>query len=212
MGDSRELIEHYAAGTELLSVQQHNKSFRRSYHLDIFALTNCWLTDRGWNELFFLTAQEWAGLTAGDKALCSSDGFTDQRTKCVYISPHGTTEKRRFTVGHELGHLFLHLDNYDGSAPLPDEAEVEANEFSRMLLAPPNLVKQWIEENLGEPWFKPGNGQSIARAAAKDFGLSTRTAAKALKSVGCYREEMESVLQHKGFQFPEKQLDGSRHS
>lgn len=56
-----------------------------------------------------------------------------------------TVEHRIFTAAHELGHLLLHLDEYDVTKTMEDaEVEREANMFASHLLMPPEgFSSEW---------------------------------------------------------------------
>lgn len=75
------------------------------------------------------------------------DGFI------IYISPFQSTERRKFTIAHELGHLFLHM-GYRINSDLWNKQmdatyyragdsllEYQANEFAAALLMPKKYTK-----------------------------------------------------------------------
>lgn len=71
----------------------------------------------------------------------------------IYIEKTMNSERRRFTLAHELGHHFLHaglklrLDNFDYSAPDKDTLEeTEANYFAASLLIPKELLLPRLNE------------------------------------------------------------------
>jgi Zn-dependent peptidase ImmA (M78 family) len=74
-------------------------------------------------------------------------------------STHPLT-RQRFTIAHELGHLFLHANSIDGvhldrdfrvhrrdsnSSLAVDKLEIEANRFAAELLMPHSMIMQDIE-------------------------------------------------------------------
>lgn len=73
----------------------------------------------------------------------------------IFIEKTMSSERKRFTLAHELGHHFLHegvklrLDNLDYSASGKDVAEeTEANYFAASLLIPRDLLTSKLEQNL----------------------------------------------------------------
>lgn len=73
----------------------------------------------------------------------------------IFIEKNMSSERKRFTLAHELGHHFLHegiklrLDNLDYSASSKDTIEEsEANYFAASLLIPKELLLRKLEEGL----------------------------------------------------------------
>jgi Zn-dependent peptidase ImmA (M78 family) len=77
---------------------------------------------------------------------------------CIYVNSSDAPTRKRFTIAHELGHYFLHLQNEDGnfvdsinlfrnSDSLRSEdasREVEANRFAAALLMPrDHVLQEW---------------------------------------------------------------------
>jgi Zn-dependent peptidase ImmA (M78 family) len=73
------------------------------------------------------------------------------------------TQRQRFTIAHEIGHLLLHTDvnllvdkNFpiglrnETSGTSVDENEIEANQFAAALLMPPNLIAEDIKSFVGK--------------------------------------------------------------
>jgi Zn-dependent peptidase ImmA (M78 family) len=83
----------------------------------------------------------------------------DGRAVITVNSEEGMIERRRFSIGHELGHFFLHSENpaeFNCSRKDMNEwfakqkavnQEVEANEFSIELLIPEVLAKPIVEKS-----------------------------------------------------------------
>ncbi len=80
------------------------------------------------------------------------DGFI------IYISPFQSSERKKFTIAHELGHLFLHM-GYKISSELWDKQknatyyrsgdslmEYQANEFAAALLMPKEIYKKIMDQ------------------------------------------------------------------
>lgn len=81
----------------------------------------------------------------------------DGQVTVIYIKHSDPALRKRFTVAHELGHLFLHLNdkqqgNFVDSEVLfrhgivsdsaESKKEIEANQFAASLLMPEDLVEQ----------------------------------------------------------------------
>lgn len=66
---------------------------------------------------------------------------------------HGSP-RDRFTLCHELGHYFLHrpgmISNARGAIPKYCEPEWQANAFAGELMAPRNLIKGMLPEEIAE--------------------------------------------------------------
>lgn len=83
-----------------------------------------------------------------DLTYISKDGFTKYKNNKYYIFLNkDIPEKRqRFTIAHELGHIFLghfKCGNFPfliANSGIDEQKEREANLFARLLLAPPKLT------------------------------------------------------------------------
>ena len=92
-----------------------------------------------------------------------SDFSWDNKVKfSITISNDTITEERkRFSIAHELGHLFIHMDflddskwkencesgiNFNRSEASDSRKEIEANTFAAALLMPSNLFRDVVEE------------------------------------------------------------------
>ena len=106
----------------------------------------------------------------------------------IAIFPYQDTEKRTFTIAHELGHLFLHMgyliskdtwNQYNNSGQCgqcgqfahfcADEQERQADEFAASLLMPEKEFKSKIDE------YTNGNFANMAQVA-NYFHVSIATA------------------------------------
>ena len=113
------------------------------------------------------------------------------RNKFVIFLPLMTTPERdRFTVAHELGHLFLHypliLKEHPGATmlatrfvegddPTQRRAEWEANWFSSAFLMPPDTFKarfKAVQGNLDQLAISCGVSRDSARYRAEYLGLT----------------------------------------
>jgi Zn-dependent peptidase ImmA (M78 family) len=111
-------------------------------------------------------------------------GFAYQKGGSKYIGVNSAESevRQRFTIAHELGHIFLHRQdplNYDPSVELihfrdehsttgTSRKEIEANAFAAELLMPEDAVKKEIENMKGIDLHDP---EAVGRLASK-FGVS----------------------------------------
>lgn len=119
--------------------------------------------------------ERWAdGMLEPDKG--RDNGFI------IRISPLQSYERRKFTIAHELGHLFLHTNYVDSISlehtPLnfekyyrdgESQKEYEANEFAANLLMPQGIFRECIEKNVQ-------NGYVDMKKVSEEFGVSVDAA------------------------------------
>ena len=78
----------------------------------------------------------------------------DKKNKIIAINSEMTHGRQRFTVAHELCHLFFHTDLNSVVCPkrldTKDEKEIEANKFASYFLAPYNSLRNFIQNRLGK--------------------------------------------------------------
>ncbi|SDD85834.1 Zn-dependent peptidase ImmA, M78 family [Algoriphagus faecimaris] len=97
------------------------------------------------------------GATVIEKPMSSADGrivFGNRKTIITINSGIEYEGKRRFTIGHEIGHLRMHKDHFlihnDNDATLEyfksGHQETEANEFASELLMPKALFRKISDE------------------------------------------------------------------
>ena len=111
------------------------------------------------------------------------DGFI------IYISPFQSTERRKFTIAHELGHLFLHM-GYRVNSDLWNKQmdatyyragdsllEYQANEFAAALLMPKKIYKVIMDQHT------IGNEVETDKIASY-FGVSISAASNRGKFLG----------------------------
>lgn len=111
------------------------------------------------------------------------DGFI------IYISPFQSTERRKFTIAHELGHLFLHM-GYRINSDLWNKQmdatyyragdsllEYQANEFAAALLMPKKIYKVIMDQHT------IGNEVETDKIASY-FGVSISAASNRGKFLG----------------------------
>ncbi len=192
------------ASAEDLEAKMQDREFillRANYKLDVGTLGDLFLESIGWNEVFYPSDEEWKQLPGSCQ---TADGLTIPEEKSVYIKKKGMEETQRFTLAHEIGHVRLHRVIHAGES-LSATAEVEASHFARALLAPRGLVKKWLDEY----WLLDGFcvAEDVACAMAFDFGISTKAAAKTLKTLGFMRLDMEAIMQNKKNMLPTNWVD-----
>lgn len=83
-------------------------------------------------------------------------GVIDKRRQSVQISTQFSRNVRAFTLAHELAHSVLHEGSglhrdraLDGSSPVNDPDEREANRFATLFLMPAKQVRRVFEETFG---------------------------------------------------------------
>ena len=100
-------------------------------------------------------------------------GAYDKAAKKIYIADDEGYQRQAFTIGHELGHFFLHEDMKNDvmlrkysrdPSDQPGEKEMEANKFAAALLMPSALVTRY--------WDLRANVADIAQT----FGVSQSAA------------------------------------
>ncbi len=126
----------------------------------------------------------------------SKSSFSDGRIKknkedsfIIEVSSNQSTERRNFTIAHELGHLFLHMgfktntdlwNSQDSITYYRDgrsHQEYQANEFAAAFLMPKSIYKTIIQNNIS------GEFVNIA-AVATYFNVSIDAAANRGKWLG----------------------------
>ena len=66
-----------------------------------------------------------------------------------------TLERRIFTVAHELGHLILHSNSFNGLVEEENKKEeAEADAFASELLVPQKAFEEKLKEYKGFPWYE----------------------------------------------------------
>jgi len=111
-------------------------------------------------------------------------GFAYQKATTKYIGVNASESevRQRFTIAHELGHIFMHRQDplsYDTSAELihfrdghsatgADPKEREANAFAAELLMPEEVVRKEIQDMKG---INLHDSRAMSRLADK-FGVS----------------------------------------
>lgn len=116
-------------------------------------------------------------------------GFAYQKNgmKFIGVSVSEGTERQRFTLAHELGHLFLHKNDslrYDKGLMLlrnahssdgTDLIEVEANRFAAELLMPEEELRQDLSNAKNIDFMNESEAtQSYIKKLAKKYQVSPR--------------------------------------
>lgn len=107
----------------------------------------------------------------------------------IYVSPFQSAERRKFTIAHELGHLFLHM-GYRINSDLWNKQknatyyrtgdslmEYQANEFAAALLMPKKAYKEIMDQ------YTIGNEVETDKIASY-FGVSISAASNRGKFLG----------------------------
>ena len=106
----------------------------------------------------------------------------------ITISPNQCEQRKRFTIAHELGHLFLHLgfpresnekfekEMYRIGA---SEQEYQANEFAACLLMPEKIFIDVVMDNTNK-----STGEVDIKAIAQYFNVSEASAINRGKWLG----------------------------
>lgn len=119
------------------------------------------------------------GLVKKDK-----DGFV------IIVSPYQSSEREKFTIAHEIGHLFLHMgykcddDLWNKQTETEyyrngnSEEEYEASEFAASFLMPEDVYRDILKQNTK-------NGKVAIDKIASFFGVSNMAAINRGKWLGC---------------------------
>lgn len=126
-------------------------------------------------------------LISDDLTSSQLSGFAYQKggQKMIGVNVTESDERQRFTIAHELGHLFLHKNsvNYDQGGLMMfrdghsskgiDNKEVQANRFAAELLMPePDLRKDLAKQKAFDLMTDPGMLQSFVKKMAKRYKVS----------------------------------------
>lgn len=108
-------------------------------------------------------------------------------TRIISVNRHQHEHRKRFTIGHELGHLFLdsgmplnvdqNIYYRDGSS---DWRELRANYFSAAMLMPKKLIEKFLSVENPARAFGDDEIQAIANA----FNVSTQAMCLRLATLG----------------------------
>lgn len=116
---------------------------------------------------------------------------------CIVLNINHQEARKRFSVAHELGHLFLHMgyltdpDTWQNAKEYQDSVfyrygygveEAEANEFAAAFLMPKDEFCRVVEE-------KTANGQCLIEAVAAHFNTSKEATLNRGRLLGMFRSE-----------------------
>ena len=142
--------------------------------------------------------QELGGDVQYDELDDDTDGIIQRDRNSFVIKLNSvnfsTDERRKFTLSHELGHLFLHMkyldekawensENYEDTTYARSgysEEEYDANEFAAALLMPRNEFKKIAKKHTK-------NNVCDVSAVAEHFGVSTDAAINRGKWLGIFQ-------------------------
>ncbi len=102
--------------------------------------------------------------------VCAVDPERD--TAVVLVNSNDVSERQRFSLAHELGHLLsgdgAHVDGIDGHRT---DSEVRCDEFARNLLIPQDGMTSWLAQALGIT-TRDGVDERAVALLARHFGVS----------------------------------------
>jgi Zn-dependent peptidase ImmA (M78 family) len=122
-------------------------------------------------------------------------GFVYHKVKLIGVNAKDSPRRQRFTIAHELGHMYLHSREdsliYDRDFSIHrrddrastgiDSQEIEANQFAAELLMPENLLLKDIEHVGGR--IDPEDDTTIEKLADK-YEVSRSAMSVRLMSLG----------------------------
>lgn len=114
----------------------------------------------------------------------------------VGVNADHHTVRQRFTLAHELGHLYMgHQARVDLANDVfgkgSNREEVEANYFAAEFLAPRATVRAWLEER---ELVTQATAPSTVAQIALEFGISVPTACIRLERAGAISPKAKSQL------------------
>ena len=128
----------------------------------------------------------------------------DRSTADVWVNPLDSSRRQRFTLSHELGHLFQHMlpehSDMEAAEEFSDKPryfhrdgsissnEREANRFAAQLLMPRAFVKQWAQK-IAKEYRQPNGKISLSKdefidKLADTFQVSKQAMEYRLKNLG----------------------------
>lgn len=125
-------------------IQDYAKKFRSIFEQDIhkpFDVLKCLEIElpKAMGHKFDFVVQEDKYMGMTEAAVLPDKKLMNIRED-VYMALHDDDTRARFTIAHELGHLFIHkgvaLNRGDGNHKIYEDSEWQANQFAAELLAP----------------------------------------------------------------------------
>lgn len=130
-------------------------------------------------------------LPSGVSGLCGID--SDRATAIVLVNSNDVIERQRFTLAHELGHLFLddatHVDVIDATRT---PQEVFCDEFARHFLMPRAGVEAWLTRTVGSSDRDHVDERALA-LIARHFGVSPKAAQIQLDRMGLLPDDLKTT-------------------
>ena len=76
--------------------------------------------------------------------------YRESRMTLIGYNENASVNRQKFSVAHELGHLYMGHLHGQSSIDLnsSDNDEIEANQFAASLIMPPSLIKQSIKSGV----------------------------------------------------------------
>lgn len=99
-------------------------------------------------------------------------GKSFDKEKIILVNLEDIPQRQRFTIGHELAHLYLHK-RPDATSDLPLR-ELEANYFARCLLMPSSPFFQFVKKCFNE--MKSLGEENLINEVSKKFYVSKEAA------------------------------------
>lgn len=136
-----------------------------------------------------IVASHSAGLESGF-------AFRDGDRRVIGVNTRESRRRRRFTVGHEIGHLLLHereltVDQTmrvhkrdDVSSMATNREEIEANGFAAALLMPEGLLAVAARAQLSRSTSRRLTRDDLVSALARNFDVSTEAMGYRLVNLG----------------------------
>jgi Zn-dependent peptidase ImmA (M78 family) len=122
--------------------------------------------------------------------------FRDEKTRIIGINSSHHENRQRFSIAHEIGHLFLHekemfIDKVvkvnfrdSRSSMAIDFEEIEANAFAAELLMPSEFVQKEINKLLNQKDSHYFDKDTLISSLAKIFQVSTISMEYRLNNLG----------------------------
>jgi Zn-dependent peptidase ImmA (M78 family) len=129
-----------------------------------------------------------ASLPEGVSGICATD--PQRETTIVLINSNDVSDRQRFTLAHELGHLVFgggtHVDAVDGQRT---PREITCDEFARHLLIPQDGVRRWLDIPAGTN-VSPVDERTMA-LLSRHFGTSPEVTRIQLRLMGLLPVSLE---------------------
>ena len=118
--------------------------------------------------------------------------FRDNDRTIIGVNSAHSSTRQRFTIAHEIGHLFLHKGKLFVDTPVSfrdaksssatDRGEIEANAFAAELLMPRDMVITEVQKRLAKNTRL--SSESLIEELAEVFTVSQQAIEYRLKNLG----------------------------